>query len=380
MPKITDHLFINTINQNNPFDHFHQRSISISGHFCQNFRFFSWFNCWLTLTMQNSSYYTDFITSSDKQLLDAYSTTVTGVARNASQAVVHIKVLKKGIHPGTKKDMDQPGSGSGFVISTDGYIVTNDHVIENAVSIKVAFADGMELNAALIGTDPSTDIAIIKVYDGDLRPLQFADSNQLETGQIAIAIGNPMGLQHTVTAGVVSALGRTLRAKNGRLIDDIIQTDAALNPGNSGGPLMNSEGKVIGVNTAVVSDAQGLCFAVSSNLAGYVAGQLIIHGKVKRARLGIAAQPVNLTQRMIGANQLKTTTGVYIFEIIADSNANNNQLRVGDIIVEFEGKPIATLDSLHKYLHEDVIGKKIDLSVLREGRKQKISAIPGELK
>ena len=330
--------------------------------------------------MKENSYDTHFIASSDRQLLDVYSTTVTGVVRHASQAVAHIKVFKKAIHPRTKKEITQQGSGSGFVISTDGYIVTNNHVIENAVSIKVAFADGMELNATLIGTDPSTDIAIVKVYDGQLKPLQFANSDLLEPGQIAIAIGNPMGLQHTVTAGVVSALGRTLRANNGRLIDDIIQTDAALNPGNSGGPLVNSEGKVIGVNTAVVADAQGLCFAVSSNLAAYIAGQLLMHGKVKRAQLGVAAQPVNLTQRMIGANQLKTFTGVYIYEILPDANLNNNQLKLGDIIVEFEGKPVATPDNLHKYLHEGVIGKKIELGVLRQGRKQLINVIPGELK
>ena len=262
--------------------------------------------------MEEDNYNTSFISLSDNQLLDVYSNTVTGVVRQASQAVAHIKVTKKAIHPRTKKEMVQEGSGSGFVISTDGYMVTNNHVIENADSIKAAFSDGVELNATLIGTDPSTDIAIIKIYDGQLKPLQFANSDTLETGQIAIAIGNPMGLQHTVTAGVVSALGRTLRANNGRLIDDIIQTDAALNPGNSGGPLMNSEGKVIGVNTAIVAAAQGLCFAVSANLAAYIAGQLIINGRVKRAQLGIAAQPVNLTQRMIGANHLKTShRGIY---------------------------------------------------------------------
>jgi S1-C subfamily serine protease len=330
--------------------------------------------------MIEENYATEFLSFVDRQLLDAYSTTVTGVVKNVSQAVVHIKVIKEAIHPNTKKVIEQPGSGSGFVISTDGYIVTNNHVIEKSLSIKVSFANGTEQNAVLIGTDPSTDIAIIKVYDGDLKPLQFANSDQLEPGQIAIAIGNPMGLQHTVTAGVVSALGRTLRANNGRLIDDVIQTDAALNPGNSGGPLVNSEGKVIGVNTAVISAAQGLCFAVSSNLAAFVAGKLIIHGEVKRAKLAIAAQPVNLTQRMIGANQLKTATGVYIFEITPDANVNNQQLRIGDIIVEFEGKPVATTDNLHKYLSEDVIGKKIGLSVLREGRKQQVMVIPGELK
>ena len=328
---------------------------------------------------ENIHDYIDLV-SSDKQLLDAYSTIVTGVVRNISQAVVHVQVIKNEQHPGTKKIEQQQGSGSGFVISTDGYIVTNNHVIEDAVSIKIAFADGIEQNATLIGADASTDIAILKVYDGDLKPLQFANSDILEPGQIAIAIGNPMGLQHTVTTGVVSALGRTLRANNGRLIDDIIQTDAALNPGNSGGPLVNSEGKVIGVNTAVVSSAQGLCFAVSSNLAAYVAGQLIIHGRVKRAQLGIAAQPVNLTQRMIGANHLKTRTGIYVFEILPDANIYNNQLRIGDIIVEFENKPVSSVDTLHKYLNEEVVGKRINLEVLRGGRKQTVIVIPGEMK
>jgi S1-C subfamily serine protease len=266
------------------------------------------------------------------------------------------------------------------VISTDGYMVTNHHVIENANNIRTSFADGLELTASLIGADPSTDIAVLKVYKEDLKPLQFANSDLLEPGQIAIAIGNPMGLQHTVTAGVVSATGRTLRANNGRLIDDVIQTDAALNPGNSGGPLVNSEGKIIGVNTAVIATAQGLCFAVSSNLATYVAGQLIMHGKVKRAHLGIAAQPVNLTPRMIGANHLHTKTGVYVFEITPDVNAQNNQLKLGDIIVEFEDKPVATVDNLHKYLNETVIGKKTSLGILRTGRKQIIHVVPGELK
>ena len=322
----------------------------------------------------------DFVANNDRQLLDSYSTTITGVVRNASQAVAHINVTKKTKHPRTGKWVEMPASGSGFVISTDGYMVTNHHVIEGASMIKTSFADGLELTASLIGADPSTDMAVLKVYKEDLKPLQFANSDLLEPGQIAIAIGNPMGLQHTVTAGVVSATGRTLRANNGRLIDDIIQTDAALNPGNSGGPLVNSEGKIIGVNTAVIATAQGLCFAVSSNLATYVAGQLIMHGKVKRAHLGIAAQPVNLTARMIGANQLRTKTGVYVFEITADVNAQNNQLKLGDIIVGFDEKPVATVDNLHKYLNETVIGKRTSLGILREGRKQIISVVPGELK
>lgn len=321
-----------------------------------------------------------FTSSTDKQLLDAYSTTVTGVVKQSAQAVVHIKVIKKLQDPRSKKIVDREGFGSGFVISTDGLIVTNNHVIEKAISIQVGFADGMESKASLVGTDPSSDIAILKVFDGDLKPLTFANSDLLEPGQIAIAIGNPMGLQHTVTTGVVSATGRTLRATNGRLIDDIIQTDAALNPGNSGGPLVNSEGKVIGVNTAVVSSAQGLCFAVSSNLATYIAGKLIMYGKVKRSQLAIAGQLVNLTPRMIAANQLKTKTGVYVFEIIPDADVYNHQLRIGDIIVEFENKPVASVDNLHQYLNEETIGKKSTLGILRGGRIERIQVIPGLLR
>jgi len=330
--------------------------------------------------MKNDHFDIQFIAENDRQLLDAYSSTVTSVVKNISQAVVHIKVMKKVTNPKTHQIVEQPGSGSGFVISSDGFIVTNNHVIENATSIKASFADGLEQNVSLVGADPSTDIAVLKLYDGGLKPLQFANSDLLEPGQIAIAIGNPMGLQHTVTAGVVSATGRSLRASNGRMIDDIIQTDAALNPGNSGGPLVNSNGRVIGVNTAMIPTAQGLCFAVSSNLTAYVAGQLILNGKVKRAQLGVAAQPVTLSQRIIGANQLKKPSGVYLFEIVTNTQIDNTQLVVGDIIVEFDGKPVATIDNLHKYLTEEVIGKRVELAVLRGGRKQIIIVIPGELK
>src|SRR6202790_3666415 len=205
----------------------------------------------------------------DGELLDVYSRTITGVVGRGGDPVVHIQVLKPVNDRRTREQKLAPGSGSGFIISTDGFVVTNHHVIENARDIKVSLADGRTVNAELKGTDPSTDIAVLKIYETGLKALSFANSEALQPGQIAIAIGNPLGLQHTVTAGVVSALGRTLRASNGRLIDDIIQTDASLNPGNSGGPLMNSEGKVIGVNTAVIAAAQGLCFAVSSNLATY---------------------------------------------------------------------------------------------------------------
>ena len=330
--------------------------------------------------MERNIHFTNLIASADQQLLDAYSSAVAGVVKKAAQAVVHLKVLKKIQEPRTKKIVEQNGFGSGFIISSDGYIITNNHVIENADSVNVIFGDGLEHNATLSGTDPSTDIAVIKVYNNELHTLQFFDSGLLEPGQIAIAIGNPMGLQHTVTAGVVSATGRSLRATNGRLIDDIVQTDAALNPGNSGGPLLNSDGKVIGVNTAVLPEAQGLCFAVSSNLTAYIAGQLILKGKVRRAQLGVAAQPVKLTQRIIEVNQLKTKSGVYVYEIFKSAEINNMEIKEGDIIVEIEGHPVSSVDNLHKFLNENVIGMKISLGILRDFRKQIITVIPEEIK
>ncbi|HEY4874984.1 MAG TPA: trypsin-like peptidase domain-containing protein [Puia sp.] len=317
--------------------------------------------------------------STDFQLLDAYSKTVTNVVSCAAESVVHIEVQKK-MRDKQNKSKLQPATGSGFVISSDGFIITNNHVIENAESIKVSFIDGRSVSAEIKGADASTDIAVIKIDESNLKALILADSAGLQAGQIAIAIGNPMGLQYTVTAGVVSALGRTLRANNGRLIDDVIQTDAALNPGNSGGPLVNSLGKVIGLNTAVIASAQGLCFAISSNLTAQIAGQLILHGKVKRAQLGIAAQLVNLTPRMIAANKLETKTGVYIFEIVPDGNFHNSEFRIGDIIVEFDGKPVSNIDSLHLLLKEKTIGLRLPVTVLRNGRKEMITVIPGEMK
>jgi S1-C subfamily serine protease len=336
----------------------------------------------------------------DAELLDSYSRTITGVVGQVAEAVVHIQVQKpanegrgregqpgRGRDPRREQGSDQerqqklmPASGSGFIISTDGFVVTNNHVIEMAQDIKVSLADGRTVNAELKGADPSTDIAVLKIDVTGLKALSFADSENLQPGQIAIAIGNPLGLQHTVTAGVVSALGRTLRANNGRLIDDIIQTDASLNPGNSGGPLVNSLGQVIGVNTATISSAQGLCFAVSSNLAAFVAGRLIIEGRVKRAYLGIAGQVVNLTGRMVAANRLDKNTGVYVYEVVADQPAYNNEIRTGDIIVSFNGRPVGTVDELHQLLNADVIGRAVELDVLRNGRKTALKVIPGEMK
>jgi S1-C subfamily serine protease len=319
-------------------------------------------------------------TNDDALLFDAYSRTITGTVKQVADAVVHVQVEKWVTDRRSNKRELAPAAGSGFIISSDGFIVTNHHVIENAHSIKVALSNGDIVNAELKGQDPSTDIAVLKIYQSGLRSLSFANSDELQVGQIAIAIGNPLGLQHTVTAGVVSALGRSLRAGNGRLIDDVIQTDAALNPGNSGGPLVNSSGNVIGVNTATISSAQGICFAVSSNIAAHVAGKLIIDGRVKRAQLGIAGQLVKLTERMIGYNKLSVKTGVYIFEIIPDSPAHNNNIKEGDIIVGFNNHPVASVDDLHKLLDENVIGNESELNVLRKGISTRIKVVPVESK
>jgi S1-C subfamily serine protease len=339
--------------------------------------------------MDNNYSWIDYAPRTDAELLDSYSRTITGVVGQVAESVVHIQVQKPAAEgrnrdpEGRNRDRQQrlmPASGSGFIISTDGFVVTNNHVIEMAQDIKVSLADGRTVSAELKGADPSTDIAVLKIDVTGLRALSFADSEALQPGQIAIAIGNPLGLQHTVTAGVVSALGRTLRANNGRLIDDIIQTDASLNPGNSGGPLVNSLGQVIGVNTATISSAQGLCFAVSSNLAAFVAGKLIMEGRVKRAYLGIAGQVVNLTGRMVAANRLERNTGVYVYEVVADQPSYNNEIRTGDIIVSFNGKTVSTVDELHQRLNAEVIGRKVELEVLRDGHKVTLKAIPAEMK
>jgi len=330
--------------------------------------------------MENEYTFIDHDERTDWELLDGYSRTITAAVAQVAESVVHIQVNKTLKDRRTNQEYLTPASGSGFIISSDGFVVTNNHVIENASGIKVSLTSGATVLAGLKGADPSTDIAVLKIDESGLKALPFADSDALQMGQIAIAIGNPLGLQHTVTTGVVSALGRTLRANNGRMIDDIIQTDASLNPGNSGGPLINSRGQVIGVNTATIASAQGLCFALSSKMAAYVAGKIIIEGKVKRAYLGIGGQLVNLTERMILANRLEKKTGVFVFEIVSDPLLDNSQIRNGDIIVGFQERPIGSVDDLHRELSEKVIGIKTELSVLRDGKKCTIRVTPGEIR
>lgn len=323
---------------------------------------------------------------SDAALLDSYSNTVVQVAELVSPSVVQITVRGRSPKPGSPgPQRRQPnndggnGSGSGFVISTDGYIVTNNHVVTGARQITVTLPDNRTAEATLVGCDPATDVAVLKIYTDGLKAIRFADSKQVRVGQIAIAIGNPYGFQYSLTAGVVSALGRTLRSESGRLIDDVIQTDAALNPGNSGGPLVNSRGEVIGVNTAVILPAQGLCFAVSSNVAALVAGKLILDGRVRRGYLGIAGQLINLTERIRQYNQLTTSTGIMVASVEADGVAGNGMLQTGDIIVGFGDQPVATVDDLHRLLTDATIGRPTQLSILRENRLRGVMVTPGEL-
>ncbi|MCC7465481.1 MAG: trypsin-like peptidase domain-containing protein [Saprospiraceae bacterium] len=319
----------------------------------------------------------------DEIILDTYSRTVSGVARQVSGAVVHLKVQKPADpnkRPNQAPNQPNGGSGSGFVISTDGFVVTNSHVVNGASHIEASLPDGRSFHAHLVGDDPATDIAVVKIDGDNLTPTRFADSSSLQVGQIAIAIGNPFGFQYSVTAGVVSALGRTLRTQTGRLIDDVIQTDAALNPGNSGGPLVDSFGQVIGVNTAVILPAQGLCFAVASNLVKYVVGKLILEGKVRRGMLGIGAQAVPLPVKWLNALEVPTKGGIQIQSVESGGPADNAGLRAGDIILQFEGKPVDTIDALHKVLDETSIGRNVSLWVLRDGQLKSLVAVPMEMR
>lgn len=316
----------------------------------------------------------------DAALLDAYSRTVVGVSQNVSPSVVQIKVKKQLPSKPARRRQNPYGTGSGFIISSDGYVVTNSHVVHHALAIQVTLQDGREFKGRLIGEDPATDIALLQVDASGLHTVQFSNSDSLQVGQLAVAIGNPYGFQYSVTTGVVSALGRTLRSESGRLIDDVIQTDAALNPGNSGGPLVNSEGKVIGVNTAVILPAQGLCFAVSSNLAEYVVGNLATNGKVRRGYIGIAGQTVRLNPRLVKHFELKISSGVQVQSVEPDGPAFNSELRSGDIIIGLGKNSVHSIDDLHKLLNEHSIGKRSDLKIIRANKIESIQVIAAELK
>ena len=300
---------------------------------------------------------------SDDGLLDAYSQAVTRVVERVSPAVVTIDVRSRGAK--TRRSPAQAGTGSGFVFAEDGLILTNSHVVDSAAEIGVTLPDGRECGADLIGQDRDTDTAVIRISASDLSAVEFGDSQALRPGQLVVAIGNPYGFQHTVTAGVVSALGRSLRAKTGRLIEHVIQTDAALNPGNSGGPLVTANGKVVGVNTAIISGGQGLSFAVPISTVLTVLPVLLRDGRVRRGYLGVAGQDVPLLRRVTRFHRLAQTNAVLVISLENDGPARAAGLRDGDIIVSLDTQPVTSLDDLHKLLTEDRIGRPAVLGVLR---------------
>src|SRR5438132_3462691 len=312
----------------------------------------------------------------DSVLLDEYSRTVVAAVARVAPAVVNIDIKQR--VDGRRGPREVGGSGSGFVIAPDGFILTNSHVVHGATAIHVNLSDGREFPAQLIGDDPDTDLAVIRIDAPQLAHVRLADSETLRVGQIVIAIGNPLGFQASVTAGVISALGRSMHSQSGRLIDNIIQTDAALNPGNSGGPLVNSAGEVIGVNTAMIRPAQGICFAIASNTAKFVAGWLIKEGKIRRSYVGVAGQNVPIHRRIVRFYNLPRETGVLVVSVEKGSPAEHAGLREGDVIVAFNEQPIGSIHELHKMLMGDQIGIAAKLLIIRHTEKLGLSILPAE--
>jgi len=300
----------------------------------------------------------------DAALLDAYSTAVVAATQKISPSVVNIEIRQTVAGPGGYGRREAQGGGSGFIFTTNGYVMTNSHVVHNASRIDVALSDGRKFQAEVVGDDPHTDIAVIRIHADGLAPALLGNSQSIQPGQLVVAIGNPYGFQATVTAGVVSALGRSLRSQSGRLIDNVIQTDAALNPGNSGGPLVNSRGEVIAVNTAIIAAAQGICFAIPINTAKFVAGELIRHGRIRRAYFGFAGQD--------------TRRGILVLGVERRSPAEEAGLEEGDLIVRFKGLPVSSIDDLHRLLTEADIGQSGTLEIIRGFERMERTIVPGE--
>ena len=308
--------------------------------------------------------------SPDRHLLDAYSHAVTSAVERVAPAVAHVRVRhRKG---------GRDGSGSGFLITPDGYLVTNSHVASGAAALEVTLPDGRTADATIVGDDPDSDLAVLKVQANDLAWIRLGDSSRVRVGQVAIAIGSPLGFQHTVTAGIVSALGRSMRAQTGRLLDNVLQTDASLNPGNSGGPLVDARGEVIGVNTAVIMGAQGICFAIASSTAERVAIALIREGRVRRAQLGMGGQTLPLPRRIVRHFDLPAASGVRVESVERASPAADAGLARGDVIVAIDGIPVPDIDTLQRVLAADVIARRIEVLVVRRDRTLTLEVTPTE--
>jgi S1-C subfamily serine protease len=312
-------------------------------------------------------------------ILDAYSQAVTNVVAKVGPAVVHIRVMRRARTRRGTAPHEVEGSGSGVIIAPDGYLVTNSHVAEEAGSLEVSLADGTSYTAELVGQDSATDLAVLRVPSSGLPTASLGDSDRLRVGQLAIAIGNPLGFQSTVTTGVISALGRSLRSSSGRLIENIIQTDAALNPGNSGGPLVDSRGQVVGINTAIIQFAQGICFAIPVNTMRWVVSLLIREGKVTRGYIGIAGQTVPLPVRVVRHFQLRQDTGVQVLGVTPKSPAHIAGLQEGDVIVSIGQEPAASIDDIHRRLSKEAIDKRLDIVLLRDWTTRlEASIVPAE--
>ncbi len=317
------------------------------------------------------------------QILDEYSRVIINASQIVSPSVVRIENITNESENYNHFEYNNErinGSGSGFFFTPDGFILTNSHVVSGANKLKVKMQDGNILNAYLIGDDPETDLAVIRVNGSNFSAAKLGNSNDIHVGQIVVAIGNPFGFDYTVTTGVISALGRSLRSRTGRLIDNVIQTDAALNPGNSGGPLVNSFGDVIGVNSAMIQNAQGICFSIAINTAKFVAMQLIQHGRVKRSYIGITGQNIKLNRRTVYYHKLNTESALLILSVEKNSPAKKADIRSGDIIIGFNTDIISGIDDLQKKLTDEFVNKDAILTYLRNGRKYSVTIRPEELK